>query len=765
MKRLIIPLIIILAALGVVADFGPLGTITQVAQQLNYVNSSDSVTVDVFYNCTGTRVFNVTFPAGFTLGSTGAPCGLINSSLASCTFSGSPFNQGSYTFTGSDSTANHSITELPTFLSNTSSCGVVSNVSMVNINDAEIFHTLVEFGRGRGNYFYSTAFAGAAGSGHTGLGCPYVPNGTMFELNFLHKVFNIKQYYNDANSLATDATFTCSYPNSTIVRTHLGTSITRGANTTVSYAIDEIEGSWERTGYLGMDFDTGENDVGDNLTITCSDIKYTLANQGGNISVYSGGSTFNLEVRSPQPLVASASTTSVVGNGTQEVVITYNITNTEVYQIDDVILEIDSPPFADFIGTRSELWGTAQDQYRTERISMGPGDSHEITLVARFDTTLAPNSSTILLSEGIRAKYVTCWDINAYNPAETVQNIVMTDTATLNMGLPAEIAGIFVRLQQILNITKIINSTTISINNTVSSIENLVTIINSTTTQTNILVQQINTTLFSALNNTNTAINNTVLIINNTNTILELIDCDGINDSAMCADLDSINSTATNIQNIILQINQTLNNLTINVTIDLSGQNLTVNVTANLTNITNQINDIIGELDCSNVTNSSLELCNRAERIENNTIVLNNSINNINTLLQSFNTTVFGNITLQDIIDAMQNVSVDTTTLLNEIESIREFDEELIFLITDSFNLQQQAANDFLQGDANSAAAKLRAANSRLDQAMQRLVEQRQETEAQLPSTPTGMPAWMFIALALIVGLVVVYMWRRQPER
>jgi hypothetical protein len=747
------------------ATWGPLGTIVQVGEDINFANVSKNLTVDIYYNCTGSRVFNITFPSGFIVHNTGAPCGKINNTFVSCNFNNiTSFNSGWYYFTAPSSIPDYTVVTLPTALSNTANCSLTNNISLLKVPNDEVFHTLVEYGRGRGNYFFSTR--GGAGSGHTGTACHYLPNGTLFELNFLHKVFNVKQYFDDPDMVGLNATFTCTYPDRTIVRTHLGNAISVGANeTNVTYHIDKIEGSWERMGYLGMQFDPSEQYVGQEFNITCRDIKYYLPDLMGNITVYVSGYSFHLEVRDPEPFVASASSTSTVGNGTQEVIITYSITNNELYTVDDVVIEIEAPPYAEFIGVRGELWGTALDQYRIEKMSLAPNESEIIQLVVRFDTSAAPNITALNLTSGVKVQYVTCWDLNAYNPAESLQLLQNIGSIPVNMSIPANIIGVRERISMILNITININTTVVQINNTVNNILSVVNVINSTTIDTNIIVKQINNTVNNILGNVTVALNNTNLIINDTSIIKDMLNCNGTVDTPICSGLDYINSTINNITNILIDVNNTLNNISINVTIDLSGENLSVNITPNLTNITIIIDDILAELNCSNVTSEpNGSICKRLIRIENNTILINNTATQIENLINYFNATVFGNITLQDIYDALSNITVDVSDLLIEIDHMREFDEELVFLVTDAFGLQQAAKQDVDKGDLGSAAAKLREANSRLNEATLRLVEiQRQEEEAQAADVDGGF-SWVLFAIIgiLAIAAVALYSIRRR---
>lgn len=440
------------------------GEISQFADKLNYWNS-EMHTVSVTNNGVEPIHANFSIPTGFSFNSgtcTVPVAGTIQCVLAS--------GQTKYYAVDSSTLAEY---ELSPFVPVANNSYTGNNVSFLRIKDDEIFHTLVEYGRGRGNYFFDSMGGGLAGSGHSGTGCAYLPNGTMFELNFLHKVLNIKQYFGLANADAKNVTFSCTYPNRTVVREHLITSILRSAGLwSVDYFINTVEGSWERMGYLGMDFDVGEYLVGQNISVNCTDLRYILSSAGGNISITED--SFDLEVRDRNPFSVTASTTTgTVGNGTQEVLITYTITNNEVYDISDAIIEIEAPQYAKFIGTRGELWGVGRDIYRLEKTEIQAGQSETIDLVARFDTSSAPSISSLELSQGVDVKYTTCWEANAYNPQEYLQYLNVVNNVSVNMGTPVGIVDLVNLLTSLNTTVNNFQSTMYSINATVDNIWNL----------------------------------------------------------------------------------------------------------------------------------------------------------------------------------------------------------------------------------------------------------------------------------------------------
>ncbi|MBD3249055.1 hypothetical protein GF336_03345 [Candidatus Woesearchaeota archaeon] len=446
------------------------GEIVQFSDKLNYWDA-ESHTVTVTNN--GALDTQVTIPVqlGFIYNS-----GTCTHAAGTITCDLAPGQTKSYTL---DSTTANSEYTLSTFSPSTNNTYTGNSVSFLRIKDEEIFHTLVEYGRGRGNYFFDSFGSGTAGSGHTGTGCAYLPNSTMFELNFLHKVLNIKQYFSLADADAEDVIFTCTYPNNTVVRSHLVTNIQRtGSIWSADYAISNIEGSWERMGYLGMNFDSGEYSIGSNVSVNCTGLQYTLPEAHGNITV--DEDSFDLEIRDREPFSISASTsTAAIGNGTQEVIISYTVTNNEVYSADNVIIEIDAPSYAAFIGTRGELWGTAQDTYRLELTELQAGQSETIDLVARFDTSSAPGINTVDLTQGVKVRYTTCWESNAYNPQEYTQYLANPSNISVNMGTSVQVVDVIDLLTSLNSTVNNVYSTVNIINNTVDDIYNLSLAINS----------------------------------------------------------------------------------------------------------------------------------------------------------------------------------------------------------------------------------------------------------------------------------------------
>ncbi|MFQ5621098.1 MAG: hypothetical protein ACE5FT_04605 [Candidatus Nanoarchaeia archaeon] len=787
--------------------------------KLNYFALADApINRTLSYKYTGTNLANVTVVLGTPMGFvTVDTCGFPAPGSASCTCTSATqiavcqnvstdevllFNIEPQTFTQPEyaisiSTGNSTdalgTNAIPT-----------QNVSFIRIKEDEIFHTLIEFGRGRGNYFFDSL--GRSSSAGDGTGAPYVPFNQKFELNYLHKIFNIKQYFGLATVDAENATWNCIYPNSTVVREHLVTDISRGANFNVDYKIVEIEGSFERQGYLGQQLDASEGvSVGNNFTINCTDMTFQLAPAGGNVSVPEDSFTLFFRSKEPFNVTASAGSTTI-GNGTQLVDITYNIVNNEVYTADDVRVEIKAPQFAEFIGVKGELFGTARDKFLFERTRILGGATETITLTARFNTTPASGISSLNLSGVNVFEFIPPWEANAYNPRQLIQTLQTTDTVTVNLNL----------------------------NSSVVNLLDIIDDINQTVNENNQLITEINNTI-NAINNTVNSVQSTVLEINTTVvTISENVI--EINDTIQI--LFDLNETIVIINDTVNTINLTLSNLTINANISVnlttvldgitelnftSAQlNQTVN---NIIRTVDEINDTLGldsvgasgtlfspedviVVDALFRTNKGVPIsggsCNLTLMDSTFTLLIENATMTEQSVggvpHYTFNTTnvsalggastgkFFGHVKCKDgnkpTIFAEADFEVrnsiattDFSSVLTKLERIQEFDEELVFLVTDSFGLREEARQDAINGNTGDAIEKLAQANNQLSEAADRLASTRDQMLSSA-ATPPGSPSsasgasssWGLEALGytqlwaviLILFALLIYAFKRE---
>jgi hypothetical protein len=186
-----------------------------------------------------------------------------------------------------------------------------------------------------------------------------------------------------------------------------------------------------------------------------------------------------------------------------------------------------------------------------------------------------------------------------------------------------------------------------------------------------------------------------------------------------------------------------------------------------ITNITNIVNNIGDSLNCSNPANQYADnVCAYIQRVENNTINMNNTLNNIYNIVFYINGTRWGNFTAGDIYNSIYNLSVKIDSyyneIINRITMLQQFDEELVFLVTDSFGLQQTAKTELGNGNLEQAATRLEEANDKLSQAAIRLVtleNDQAKTAPVLQSTSQKADNTLLIALLLVLMAIVIAMY------
>lgn len=661
-----------------------------------------------------------------------------------------------------------------TAITNTS---VSSNtVTMLRINDNEIFYTLVEYGRGRGNYFYATN----SKSKGLNLTQSYIPELTDMELNFLHKVTNVGRYLGIPGDTATDANWTCEYPDNTVIRNHnILTLIRNGGIWTAGYKIEEIETSWERMGYLSMQIDTGQYSAGQQIAVNCSAIKYSI--DSGIIQV--GSDNFTLNIVSREPIFATAyPEVAIIYSGTTEVPITYVIKNTQAYDLAELAIEIQAPMAGQFIGTRGELWGTSEDRHRVEFATLAAGQEKNITLVARFDTsTWNPSITDLNASKGIQAQFIAPWEAHAYNPAKYVQNMQVTQIITWNQLSTSSIVGVQSTLVQINNTINEIDSIVNQINSTATAIQSAVNQINSTVNTIQTIVNEINATTYNITNTLQqTVIPNLETIKGYTDQVeslvtdvIHLLDCTNATSNSACDRLLQINTTINSIQTDTTQIISGISTLNTNMEnnftqvfarFDAVDGNLTeidsflasMNVT--LESVYTNTIETIKLLDC---TNSSTDtVCDKLNNITNivaaidTNITINGNIDELLNITRYINETRWGNYTAADLVSnvtvdlssLISQLNINTTEILKRVRLSKEFSEELVFLITDSVNSQISAKEAISNNDFTTAVQSLQKAQSNLEQANTLLLQEKEDLLA--------VPQTNWVLLITIVGIV-----------
>lgn len=717
-KKAILGIFMVLMLVSVVVGMASASDVS--TDRLNF-DTQEQHTVTITNTLGETANSSSEMPTGFSFVSSVDGCTNPSGQTVTCD-NIADGNSASFIMSSTTSGVEYELYTLTTTLNG----NTLNDVDFLNIADDEIIHTLVEYGRGRGNYFYDSM--GTSTSAGTGTGYNYVPNATDFELNYLHKIFNIKQYFGLAGSQATDVQLVCEYPYHTVVREHMATDISEdGSFWTVTYEIPRIDGSWERMSYLGMDIDAGEYNVGDNFTISCTGLTYALDDAYGSVVV--DEDSFSMEVRDPNPLdITALSGTTEIGNGTSEVAITYTITNNEVYPIDSVIIEIDSPENAQFIGVRGELWGTAKDKYTYELTEMQPGQSEIITLVGRFDTTTGSDTE-LLLSEGVKAKFVPTWELNAYNPMTYIQNIDVAETQTVNYAVSSQITSIQSQLDQI-------ESNTVTINNTLNGFSILLDEINATTHTTGSDLLSINSSLSTQINdmfvNLSSEMDATQLQISSLstqvsdfeNTVQQLVNCTANPTADLCVKVDNVATAVANIQSDLTNINSSLSTQIDGVSTQITNLNSTVmsELSTQFTNVANNFsytNSLILDIN-SSLEGLNINFTGDINELTSLTSTINTSVTNMYSDLLSINTTINGQLS------AFNNRFDE---IMSELSYMQGFNEELVFLVTDSVGLAQESQTAYNNGDTAEATAKLEEATALLVEAQDYIESEKARTE------------------------------------
>ena len=700
MKNKLIIYILILITLSAMV-FG-VNEITQDADKLNYWTSENHV---ITVTNTGTEPSNATISSSWTVSATdGVYCTNTGNDVECILDAG---EIGTYTVTSDDTVNEYSTQEFSMTVNGTYTSEVVT---FVKIQDSEIFRTLVEYGRGRGNYFYDSG----SDNVKKGIQCTDLPANTSLELNYLHKIYPIiNNYLNVPSAQGTNLNLSCQYPNSTMTKQHLATSvIDSGITLDVNYSSDWIKNSWEKVLFLVQDIDEGERLVGENISISCTGMQYYLADANGWVKVSSDNFTLDFQNATPITVTATSNPTTI-GTGQTEVEITYTIINNEDITLssstEPVTIDIEAPQEAKFIGVKGQLWGTSLSKYRYEVNSIDALANETITLVARFDTS---GATPLLLSNGVSVSFIPCWQVNAYNPLSTEQIVTVTDTITVD-GSSAVITDVIQSIEDVNNTVTVINDTTNTIqtyvediNTTVTTIQTYVDDINTTVTTIQIYVEDINATVTAI----ESAISDNLVYLQEINTTThnnydflttEIVD-----------NLNELNVTTQDTNVIVRDINTTANMIEVYVT-DINGTVDTINSTLNT--VSGDVTTIITNVGEINTTTQT-------------------SLN----IVQYINETRWGNITAQMLYDQLglldtDSISTQLTQLSTDLRQLEEFEEESIYLITDSITEGQNAYKEALtaidNGDAEEAILKLQDSIDKLSLAEKQIIEVKSKEE------------------------------------
>ena len=292
----------------------------------------------------------------------------ISSGLKSRYIVTSPTNQENYSTHLFNATTNNSQS--------------VNNITFLVIPNGEIFNTLVEFGRGRGNYIYNSQGGGSSSS--AGTGYPYIPENTTLELTYLHKTFHVEQYLNLSNTEAANVTYQCSYPSVSVIRSHGDVSKRKTSTWLVNYLANSLYSSWERTNYLTQHYDGTEYVDNQRVYINCTDIAYTLHEGYGNVSISKMNFSLLVSKKDPYNITIANAGDSV----------TATIINSESYPTEDLTIE----------------WKFNNAITRESVRKLSVNETVVSTIVGK------PNVQITL-----SIQFTPSWEILSYQPIQTVQ--------------------------------------------------------------------------------------------------------------------------------------------------------------------------------------------------------------------------------------------------------------------------------------------------------------------------------------------------------
>lgn len=708
---------LLFALLGVAALFiiTPVGAVTlnQTGTPLNYFyHRTHNVTVTIG-GVSGLSNFyvNVTVPTGWTI--TGRSAGSVLAETRVITwYFASPTGSELiyYTMTPDTSVAELTKSTMASSYNHSTQGPPVAgqNLTFIRIGDTRVIDILEELGRGNGNYPYSTRYGGTI----------YIPASTTTQIYFLTRIYNIAQYLANTTETAKSVTMYCEYPASQpTVTYHLVNTLAKSTNVwQANYSISEIEPSWWRMGYVGIDISNLA--VGTNLTVNCTNLRYNFAHGSINVT----NQTFTLSAATVTPITVTASASNVsINQGQTENEIIYNISNSGPYDIDEPQFEIQAPANSLFIGTRGELWGTAMKKYTISLPRLQSQQSFNTTLVARFDVT---TDGSITLGT-ITSRFVPPWETTAYNPAELIQTTTLATAISVTTETGAAITTV---RGEIANLRGVVNN----INDTSNQIRTIVTHVNSTVNSMNLTANTINATLhqlnesmrmtiipmLNGINGNVTAVNTTV------NAVRALVDCSNSTWAGVCNKLNNVTANLDNVNSTVVRINNTVND----IASWQSGEQFRRfnNMDGNLSIVNTTLNGVRNLVDCSNSTWAGV--CNKLDNVTSIVDLINATskqtfviAQNISTTVQFINNTRWSNFTAADIFNKIQQSialsTQDTENIQDRIRNLKELTQEAVFLVTDSVGLQAQAKEDIARGDLSGAMTKLEKASSNLDQA------------------------------------------------
>lgn len=222
---------------------------------------------------------------------------------------------------------------------------------------------------------------------------------------------------------------------------------------------------------------------------------------------------------------------------------------------------------------------------------------------------------------------------------------------------------------------------------------------------------------------------------------------------------DTLETEANDTQNMITNVN-----ISLQERFDAVDGNLTEidnTLTSILGNISNLDSDVQALVNCTASPNAPI--CTKLDNITSITTEINTTLTIVSDVVNYINSTRWGNFTAQDIYDLIDTTRSNTNTIITKVRQLREFEEEAVFLVTDSFGLQEEAGEQLRQGNTDAAIVSLKEANQKLKEAAVRLEALQSDTQAELQkesNVKVSETSWLpLVTFLVVVSCVISYFY------
>jgi hypothetical protein len=154
-----------------------------------------------------------------------------------------------------------------------------------------------------------------------------------------------------------------------------------------------------------------------------------------------------------------------------------------------------------------------------------------------------------------------------------------------------------------------------------------------------------------------------------------------------------------------------------------------IDITSILANVT----AIYDQNDCDG--NADSPICQYVLDINTTLTSVEGDVTSILNLALYLNNTIWNGLTAQDIINQLNasitNINTQGDQILTEINNVQEFNEELVFLVTDAVGMATESRNSFDSGEYENSIESLQRAQKNLEQAARLIEASRDDTQVE----------------------------------